>query len=88
MDYRKSRNLMWIGFAVGILIIALGVCFENEKISLGFAIAGSVVFFAALIQAFVFYNCPHCGYSLMNVRGEIPKHCPKCGGELKGEENV
>ena len=26
--------------------------------------------------------CPHCGYSLMNVRGGIPKHCPKCGKEL------
>ena len=88
MNYRKSRNLMWIGFAVGILIIALGICFENEKISLGFAVAGSIVFFVALIQALVFYNCPYCGYSLMNVRGEIPKHCPKCGGKLEEEKDV
>ena len=52
MNFKKSRNLMWIGFA-------------------------------ALIQAFIFYTCPYCGYSLMNVRGEVPEHCPKCGKELK-----
>ena len=32
MNFRKSRNLMWIGFAVGILIMALGLGHENEKI--------------------------------------------------------
>ena len=25
----------------------------------------------------------YCGYSLMNVRGGIPEHCPKCDKELK-----
>ena len=83
MNFRKSRNLMWIGFAVGILIMTLGLGHENEKIIGVFMVVGAVVFFAALIQAFIFYTCPHCGYSLMNVRGEVPKHCPECGKELK-----
>ena len=83
MNFRKSRNLMWIGFAVGILIMALGLGYENEKVIGGFMIVGAIVFFAALIQAFIFYTCPYCGYSLMNVRGEVPEHCPKCGKELK-----
>ena len=48
-------------------------------------ITGTVLFFASLVQAFIFYKCPHCGYSLMNVRGEVPEHCPKCGKELKEE---
>ena len=83
MNFRKSRTLMWIGFAVGILIMALGLGHENEKLIGGFMIVGTVVFFAALIQAFIFYVCPYCGYSLMNVRGAVPEHCPKCGKELK-----
>ena len=83
MNYRKSRSLMWIGFSVGILIMAIGIGLENEEIIGGFMIAGAVVFFAALIQAFILYSCPHCGYSLMNVCGGTPEHCPQCGKELK-----
>ena len=85
MNFRKSRNLMWIGFAVGLLIMAFGMGRENEKLTGLFMIVGMVVFVAALIQAFIFYTCPHCGYSLMNVRGPVPEHCPKCGKELKDE---
>ncbi|MBO4941256.1 MAG: hypothetical protein J6D15_03545 [Clostridia bacterium] len=74
---------MWIGFAAGILIIALGIAFENENIIESFMIVGGIIFFAAFIQTFIFYTCPYCGYSLMNVRGGIPEHCPKCGKQLK-----
>ena len=49
MNFKKSRNLMWIGFAVGILIMALGLGHENEKVIGGFMIVGAVVFFAAVI---------------------------------------
>ena len=83
MNFRKSRNLMWVGFAVGILIMAVGIAFENEKTTLAFMTVGIIIFALAAIQAFIFYLCPHCGYSLMNVRGSIPEYCPKCGKELK-----
>ena len=85
MNFRNSRNLMWAGFVVGILIIALGSGHENEKVIGGFLIVGAVVFFGALVQAFLFYVCPYCEYSLMNVRGAVPEHCPKCGNSLKEE---
>ena len=85
MDFKKSRYLMWTGFALGILITLVGTAFENENKVYAFMAVGGVVFFAALIQAFVFYTCPHCGNSLMNVRGDIPQHCPKCGKELKAD---
>lgn len=85
MNFRKSRNLMWIGFAVGILIMALGIGFENEKVTVGFMAAGIIVFAIAALQAFIFYTCPYCGYSLMNVRGAVPEHCPKCGKKLNKE---
>ena len=60
MNFRKSRNLMWIGFAVGILIMALGIGFENEKVTVGFMAAGIIVFAIAALQAFIFYVCPYC----------------------------
>ena len=83
MNFYKSRRIMWIGFIIGIFTIALGPEFENTKITLVFMTVGSVLFFLSLVQAFVFYKCPYCGYSLMNVRGAVPEHCPKCGKELK-----
>ncbi len=83
MNFRKSRTLMWIGFAVGILIMALGIGFENETVTVSCMTAGIIVFAVSAIQAFIFYVCPYCGYSLMNVRGAVPQHCPKCGEELK-----
>lgn len=83
MSFKKSRKLMWTGFALSILVMAFGIGFENEKITLSFMVGGTVVFFLAIVQALVFYRCPHCGYSLMNVRGNVPNHCPSCGKELK-----
>lgn len=78
MNYRHSRMMMWIGFAVGIL-----VCSISLHTDWAWPIAvGSVLFFAGLGQAFLFYRCPSCGSSLMNVRGEIPQHCPYCGKAL------
>ena len=74
---------MWIGFALGISIMATGIVFENEKTILGFMIGGFVVVAIALVQAFIFYTCPYCGNSLMDIRGEIPKHCPECGKSLE-----
>ena len=83
MNFRKSRNLMWIGFAAGLLIMSAGIGQKNEKVTGVFVVVGMIIFITALLQAFVFYTCPHCGYSLMNVRGPVPEHCPKCGKELK-----
>ena len=76
---------MWIGYVIGILIVARGSSFENQKLAISFAITGTVIFVAAMVQAFIFYTCPDCGYSLMNVRGAIPEHCPQCGKALKEE---
>lgn len=83
MNFRKSRKLMWTGFAIGLLIMTVGLGHESENIIRISMITGAIIFFAAMIQAFIFYTCPHCGYSLMNVRGPVPEHCPKCGAELK-----
>ena len=82
MNYKESRNLMWISLAVGLLIMVIGLGLKSEKSTLVFMIVGTVAIALGIMQAFIFYLCPHCGYSLMNVRGGIPKHCPKCGKEL------
>ena len=82
MNFKKSRTLMWAGLLVGIILAALGENFENKTVALCAMVVGMVIFFAALIQAFIFYRCPTCRYSLMNVKGDTPKYCPGCGEEL------
>ena len=83
MNFRKSRILMLTGFIIGILIMCIGISFESEKIIAGFLIIGTIIFISTFIQAYIFYTCPHCGYSLLNIRGSMPKHCPECGKILK-----
>lgn len=79
MNYRKSRMWMWIIFLIGILVGGYGAA--NDVI---WPMAvGTIIVLAGLGQAFFFYCCPHCGESLMNVKGNIPKHCPSCGKKLK-----
>ncbi len=90
MSFKKSRTVMWTGFCIGLVVMLAGCGGGNEVTSPWLFGGGMVIFILSLIQAFVFYRCPHCGYSLMNVKGNIPKYCPKCGKELndvsQGEE--
>ena len=82
MSFRLSRVLMWIGFIIGIIVALIGKKFSSSDAMAGFMVASIIIFAISLIQAIIFYRCPHCGYSLMNVRGFIPEHCPKCGEKL------
>lgn len=86
MDFRKSRILMLTGFVVSIVIMLFGSHFENEKTVGVFLIMGTILFMISLFQALLFYRCPHCNYSLLNVRGGNFDYCPHCGESLKKEE--
>ena len=83
MDFKKSRMIMWVGFVIGILIALIGTSGGDVVTNHWIFGIGMVIFILSLLQAFVFYRCPNCGYSLMNVKGNIPKFCPKCGEEIK-----
>lgn len=72
---------MIIAFVVGILIMSIGIAYEEYM--LWFFAAGIIIYVAGFIQALIFYNCPHCKYCLLNVRGNTPDFCPNCGGKLK-----
>ncbi len=84
MNFRKSRDLMWIGFVLAIIIIMIGGAYE--RMMPYFTAVGVIIFFLSLIQAFIFYRCPKCGKSLMDVKGAVPDFCPECGGKLKNEK--
>ncbi len=83
MNFKNSRRAMLIGFVIGIFIMIMGIGLGNEKTIASFMVVGTIIFALALVQAFIFYICPYCKGSLMNVRGGIPKHCPHCGKELE-----
>ena len=85
MNFKKSRTIMWVGFVTGILIELVGTSGGDVVTNPWLFGGGMGIFILSLLQAFIFYRCPHCGYSLMNVKGNIPKYCPKCGEVIKNE---
>ena len=84
MNFRRSRNLMWTGMILGLFLMSLTIANENPI----FIVSGSIIFIISIIQAFIFYTCPDCHYSLMNIRGPIPDFCPKCGKCLKESDDI
>ena len=57
MKHKRSLEALIVGF-----VLAIAVSFFSTKI------AGAVLA-VSLIQMFLFYRCPHCGYGLYNVCG-------------------
>ena len=68
--HKRSLEALIVGF-----VLAIAVSFFSTKI------AGAVLA-VSLIQMFLFYRCPHCGYGLYNVCGIMPSCCPNCGEDL------
>ena len=73
MKHKRSLEALIVGF-----VLAIAVSFFSTKI------AGAVLA-VSLIQMFLFYRCPHCGYGLYNVCGWMPNCCPNGGEDLYSE---
>lgn len=78
MHYLTSRKLMFALSLGGIFCYA----FATGTKTVAFYVAALVLLLGGLLQAVVFYRCPHCGKSLLPYRNGVPKHCPECGEEL------
>ena len=74
MDYQKSYVLMWVGIIAGFILAAVGGALATKWL----AAVGTVAGLAAIIQAWFFFRCPHCG-GAWDIRGRIPHYCPHCG---------
>ena len=76
MDYHKSYYLMFACTGIGILMWLL---FQSSVVMLS---VGIVVTCGGLLQAMVFFRCPHCKQS-WNIKAGIPQYCPHCGKEIR-----
>lgn len=74
MDYQKSYVLMWVGIIAGFILAAVGGALATKWL----AAVGTVAGLAAIIQAWFFFRCPHCG-GAWDIRGRVPHYCPHCG---------
>ena len=81
MNYKVSERAMVTSCAVGILIVMLG----NRRQSLMMSAVGAAVMVLGLLQAFVFYKCPHCK-KRFKIGSRRPSVCPYCGVKLEDEE--
>lgn len=82
MNFKTSRTVMWVGFLIGLAVMLAGTGGGDVVTNPWIFGIGMVIFILSMLQAFIFYRCPKCAYSLMNVKGSIPKYCPKCGEEM------
>ena len=77
MDYRKSYSLLLCGVGGGAVL----AFFAIAQASLALGIAGAIAIAGGLLQARLFYRCPHCK-ALLPLRGGQISRCPDCGESL------
>ncbi len=85
MDHKKSYRILCICGMGSLVMLLLAYELSKDRELLGAAkvllVLGAVINFTALIQAFFFYRCPHCGASF-NIRFSRPVRCPRCGKRI------
>lgn len=85
MGYKKSYYLLTVGILGGAALAFTGLCLASYGIAVIFANAaaflGVCLMLGGIVQALVFYRCPHCEKSLP-IRGRKPDYCPFCGYKL------
>ena len=79
MNCRLSRKLMLLLGGAGVLLLL------SWRMTELFALwAGGIGLLAlSVIQALLFYRCPHCRKSLLAVKNGLPEYCPFCGQRLE-----
>ena len=58
MDYQKSYVLMWVGIIAGFILAAVGGALAIKWL----AAMGTLILLAGILQTFLFFRCPHCGW--------------------------
>ena len=81
MNYKVSERAMVSSCAVGILIVMLG----NRRQSLMMSAVGAAVMVLGILQALLFYKCPHCK-KRFKIGSRRPSVCPYCGAKLEDAE--
>ena len=81
MDYRLSERMMLSACTAGILIVMLG----NRRQSLSMSAVGAGLMVLGLLQALLFYKCPHCK-KRFKLGSRRPSVCPYCGAKLEDTE--
>lgn len=81
MNYRLSERMMLSACAAGILIVMLG----NRRQSLSMSAVGAGLMVLGLLQALIFYKCPHCK-KRFKLGSRRPSVCPYCGAKLEDDQ--
>lgn len=82
MNYRTAYWLsLFLWLAGFILLILGGISALSARVQWPMYL-GFLAIVAGIATDLLFYRCPHCGKSLISVRGSIPSFCPFCGRPL------
>lgn len=72
MNYKHSFWFLWIEMFIGFIVGFFSVLF------------GVIIVAVSIIQAIIFYRCPQCSQSLLDVTGMIPNRCRIVGNNYNG----
>lgn len=81
MNFRKSRKVERILYAIGLPLVFLSLGFRRPVVVFSLLSVGAVIVITAFYIVLRFWRCPHCGRGLP-VRATDITHCPYCGKEL------
>ena len=84
IDYRMSLVLFNAGIGCSVILLLVGGFIQMSHPLPGntICIIGFLPMIIGMIQALLFYKCPHCGQRF-NLRGKLPAYCPHCGAKLE-----
>ncbi len=85
MNHRKSYRILRIGQYGCFVPLILSYLLSQDADLLGAAtvlcVLGAVMFVGAVIQALLFYRCPHCD-APFEIRSFRPEYCSRCGKRI------
>lgn len=85
MDYEKSYYILHTGMPGGFLVTMAGLAAGRvyEIPGMLVSVIGLLLMFGSLLQAALYYRCPHCGAHFPIRSAKLPKFCQECGKKLE-----
>ncbi len=85
MNHKQSHRILRMGQFGCFVPLALAYLLSQDpeltKSAVTLCMLGAVMFFGAVIQALLFYRCPHCD-APFEIRSFRPDYCSRCGKRI------
>ena len=82
MNPKRWQKIYHIMTGTSIFLLLIALFMKRDIFVATFSIAGLIIYFTALLSAFIFWRCPGCR-TLLPLRGMLGMdYCPYCSCNL------